>query len=108
MRKTVMVRQATQVVTLLLILTMSGCVCTDPPEADLLRENRRHLIESIRPALVEALVKAKKPDGSPAYIDAYKNKKVDLLDEIIRGSARVAPTEKDGGLYTPELPPWKE
>lgn len=87
---------------------MAGCVCTDPPEADLLRENRKQLIESIRPALVDALHRATRPDGSPLYIDAYRNKKVDLLDEIIRQSARVAPNDEDQGEYTPEPLPWKE
>ena len=79
---------------LALILLMTGCVCTDPPEADLLRENRKHLTESIRPALVEALDKATKPDGSPAYIDAYKDEKKNLLDRIISESARVAPDKE--------------
>lgn len=91
----------------LMLMLMSGCACSNPPEADLLRENRKHLIESIRPALVEALDKAKKPDGTPMYIDAYRTKKVDLLDEIIRQSARVAPNDTDQGLYTPKQIPWK-
>jgi hypothetical protein len=86
-----MKRQMTWMVALLLALLMSGCACTDPPEADLLRENRKHLVESIRPTLVEALDKATNPDGSPAYIDAFKTEKVALLDRIISESARVAP-----------------
>ena len=90
----------------LLLLVSAGCVCTDPPEADLLRENRRHLIESIRPALVDALNKAKGPDGAPLYIDAYRNEKVNLVDRIISESARLAPSEEDQGKYTPEPLPW--
>lgn len=89
------------------LILMTGCACTDPPEADLLRENRRHLIESIRPALVDALNRAKKPDGTPLYIDPYRDEKVNLLDEIIRQSARVAPNDEDGGQYAPEPLPWK-
>lgn len=73
-----------------------------------MRENRKHLIESIRPALVDALNRAQKPDGTPLYIDAYRKKKVDLLDEIIRQSARVAPNEEDGGNYAAEPLPWEK
>jgi hypothetical protein len=57
--------------------------------------------------LVDALNRAQKPDGSPLYIDPYRDEKVNLLDEIIRSSARVAPTEEDAGTYTPEPLPWK-
>lgn len=89
------------------LLLATGCACTNPPEADLLRENRRHLIESIRPALVDALNRAQKPDGKPLYIDPYRDEKVNLLDEIIRQSARVAPSDTDGGVYQPEPLPWK-
>jgi len=103
-----MKRQMTWMVALLLSLLISGCACTNPPEADLLRENRKHLIESIRPALADSLDKAKKPDGTPAYIDAYRDEKMNLLDEIIRQSARIAPTDEDGGQYTPAAFPWKE
>lgn len=95
-------------VVVLSLLLMTGCACTDPPEADLLRENRKHLIESIRPALVEALDRATKPDGSPAYIAPYKIEKVNTLDRIISESARVAPSDEDGGVYTPEPLPWSE
>ena len=105
----VMVNRTLLALTLSLTLLTSGCAWFGtPPEADLLKENRKHLIESIRPALVDALDKATKPDGTPLYIDAYRNKKVDLLDEIIRQSARVAPTEEDEGKYTPESPPWRQ
>jgi hypothetical protein len=92
----------------LLMLLTAGCACTDPPEADLMRENRKHLIESVRPALVDALNRAQKPDGASLYIDAYRDEKVHLLDRIITGSARVAPSEEDAGAYTPEPLPWKE
>lgn len=92
--------------TALVLLMTAGC-CSNPPEADLLREERRHLIESIRPALVDALHRAQKPDGSPLYIDPYRDEKVNLLDEIIGSSARVAPTEEDGGVYKPEPLPWR-
>ena len=90
------------------LLLLVGCACNNPPEADLMRENRKHLVESIRPALVEALDRATGPDGEPLYIDAYRIEKVNLLDEIIRQSARVAPTEEDAGVYTPEPLPWNE
>jgi len=103
-----MVKRTMWAVAMLLTLMVSGCVCTDPPEADLLRENRKHLIESIRPALVEALDNARKPDGSSLYIDAYKIEKAKLLDRIIIESARVAPSDEDGGLYTPKPLPWAE
>ena len=88
-----MLKQKMIAVTLGLLL-MTGCVCTDPPEADLLRENRKHLTESIRPALEEAMDKATKPNGKPAYIDAYKQEKLNLLDRIISESARVAPDKE--------------
>ena len=65
-------------------------------------------MESIRPALVDALHKAKKPDGKPLYIDPYRDEKVKLLDEIIRQSARVAPSDKDQGQYAPKPLPWKK
>lgn len=90
----------------LLLVLVTGC-CTNPPEADLLRENRKHLIESIRPALVDALNRARGEDGQPLYIDPYRDEKVNLLDEIIRQSARVAPNDEDGGQYAPEAPPWR-
>ena len=44
---------------------------------------------------MEALDKATKPDGTPAYIDAYKTEKVNLLDRIISESARIAPDEEE-------------
>jgi hypothetical protein len=90
----------------MLLLMTVGCA-SNPPEADLLREHRRHLIESVRPALVDALNRAKDAEGNPLYIDPYRDEKVNLLDEIIGSSARVAPTEEDGGVYTPEPLPWK-
>lgn len=65
-------------------------------------------MESIRPALVDALDKAKGPDGEPLYIDAYRDEKVNLLDRIISESARIAPSDEDGGEYTPEPLPWKK
>jgi len=102
-----MVKQKLTVI-LVGLLLMTGCACTNPPEADLLRENRKHLIESIRPALVDSLNRAQKPDGTPLYIDAFRTKKVELLDEIIRQSARVAPTDEDQGEYAAEPLPWKE
>jgi hypothetical protein len=101
-----MVKQRLVILALVLMLALAGC-CSNPPEADLLREHRRHLIESIRPALVDALDRAKKPDGSPLYIDPYRDEKVNLLDTIIQSSARVAPSEEDGGVYQPALPPWR-
>ena len=104
-----MVKRTTLVSFLLLTLLMSGCAWFGtPPEADLLRENRQHLVESIRPALVDALDKARRPDGMPLYIDPYRDEKVNLLDRIIIESARVAPSDEDGGLYSPEPLPWKE
>jgi len=72
-----------------------------------MRENRRHLIESVRPALVDALDRAKDAEGNDLYIDAYRDEKVNLLDRIISESARVAPSDEDGGVYTPEALPWK-
>jgi len=102
-----MVKQKLMVILLGLLLT-TGCACTNPPEADLLRENRKHLIESLRPALVDSLNRAQKPDGTPLYIDAYRDEKVNLLDRIISESARVAPTDEDGGQYAPEPFPWKK
>jgi len=54
------------------------------------------------------LNRAQKPDGTPLYIDAFRTKKVELLDEIIRQSARVAPTDEDQGEYAAEPLPWKE
>jgi hypothetical protein len=57
--------------------------------------------------LVDALDRAKGPDGEPLYIDPYRDEKVNLLDEVIRSSALVAPTEEDKGAYTPEPLPWK-
>jgi len=93
---------------MILLPVTNGCAWFGtPPEAELLQENRKHLVESIRPALVDALHKAKGPDGEPIYIDAYRTEKVNLLDEIIRQSARVAPTDEDQGQYTPEPLPWK-
>jgi hypothetical protein len=38
--------------------------------------------------------KATKPNGKPAYIDAYKQEKLNLLDRIISESARVAPDKE--------------
>jgi len=91
-----------------MVFGLTGCCVLDPPEADLLRENRKHLIESIRPALVDALDRAVDKNGTGLYIDAYRDEKVNLLDRIISESARVAPTEEDAGVYTPEPLPWKK
>ncbi len=92
---------------LVLLVGLTGCVL-DPSEADMLRENRRHLIESIRPALVDALDRAQDKNGNDLYIDAYRDEKVNLLDRIIAESARVAPSDEDKGVYKPEPTPWKE
>lgn len=73
-----------------------------------MRENRRHLIESTRPALVDALNRAVDANGDPLYIDAYRDEKVATLDRIISESARIAPSDEDGGQYAPEPLPWKE
>jgi hypothetical protein len=56
---------------------------------------------------VDALNRAQKADGSPLYIDAYRDEKVNLLDTIIEQSARVAPSDEDSGQYAPEPLPWK-
>lgn len=101
-----MVKQKLIAVVVVAFLATTGCV-TNPPEADFLREERKHMIESIRPALVDALNRAQKPDGTPLYIDPYRDEKVNLLDEMIRGSARIAPTDEDGGKYEPEPLPWR-
>lgn len=89
------------------LLLLVGC-CSNPPEADVLRNHRKQLIESIRPALVDALEKAVDKEGKPLYIDAYRTEKVNLVDEIIAASARVAPTDEDGGKYTAPALPWAQ
>ena len=55
---------------------------------------------------MDALNRAQDKEGNNLYIDAYRNEKVNLLDRIISESARVAPTDEDGGVYTPEPLPW--
>jgi len=57
---------------------------------------------------VDALHRAVDEDGQPLYIDPYRDEKVNLLDRIIEGSARVAPTDEDGGQYAPEPLPWRQ
>jgi hypothetical protein len=57
---------------------------------------------------VDALNRAQDKDGNNLYIDAYRDEKVNLLDRIISESARVAPSDEDGGAYVAEPLPWKE
>ena len=55
---------------------------------------------------MDSLNRAQDKEGNNLYIDAYRVEKVNLLDRIISESARVAPTDEDGGVYTPEPLPW--
>ena len=58
-----------------------------------------------RPALVDALDKAKKENGKPAYIEPYKDEKVGVVDTTIESIDRVYPPEKP---YERGALPWKE
>lgn len=87
-----------------LVVWTSGCACFgEPPEKALLLEIRKDMVESVRPALVDALDNAKGPDGQPLYIDAYRTEKVNLVDRVIQSVDRVYPPEQP---YTPEPLPW--
>jgi hypothetical protein len=86
----------------LLVVGMAGCKC---PEKALILQLRENLVVSTRPALVDALDKAKKKNGKPAYIDAYRDEKVATVDTSIESIDRVYPPEEP---YVREALPWKE
>ena len=85
------------------VILLNGC-CLFATDEDLLRLIRQDLKESLRPAFVEALDKAKDDDGNSLYIEEYKDAKVELLDTMIKSIDRVYPPETP---YHPEPLPWK-
>ena len=89
------------ILAVLLVVGMTGCTC---PEQALLIQIRKNLVTSTRPALADALDKAKKPNGKPAYIDAYRNEKVATVDTTIEAIDRVYPPKDP---YVREPLPWK-
>jgi len=93
----------------LMLCASSGCCLFTKGDEDLLKEIRSGLVESVRPALVDALDKAKDAEGNPIYIDPYRNEKVNLVDGMVKAIDRVYPNTDDSGQaapYNPKQPPW--
>jgi hypothetical protein len=96
---------------LVMTVLLSGCSLFCPSDEPLLREIRSTLIESTRPGLVDALDKARGPDGTPLYIDAYRNEKVNVVDQMVQSIDRLYPPVDESGNpapYAPEPKPWGE
>lgn len=98
------------IVAVLLAVFLTGCSCLGESDEMLLREIRKDLDESVRPALVDAMHKAKTTDGKPAYIEPYKDEKARLVDTMINAIDRVYPNKDKNGktiMYVPKPLPWK-
>jgi hypothetical protein len=77
-----------------LVLLLVGCF--GPDHGDLLRENRKHLVESVIPNYAKALQEACNADGGPLYILDYKHENVGVAGAMVLGIDRVlgdGPTE---------------
>lgn len=96
---------------LVIALSFTGCCALSESDEALLREIRSTLVESTRPALTDALDNAKKDDGSPLYIDAYRDERVNTVDTMVEAIDRVYPAVDDSGNpepYEREPLPWKD
>lgn len=92
-----------------LILMLSGCCLFVENDDALILEIRADIVESIRPAMVDALDMAKDETGAPAYVDPYKTEKVNLLDQMVDSIDRVHPPVNEDGEPAPYVPaklPW--
>lgn len=92
---------------LALVVSMSGCAIFGATDEALLREVRKDLVESTRPALVDALNHAR---GHNGMIDPLRTEKVNTVDAIIDSVDRVYPPEDEDGNPNPYRPspiPWE-
>lgn len=90
------------------VLAMStGCCAIFGSDEPLLREIRADIVESIRPGMVDAMDKARNPDGTHIYIEPYMDAKIELLDTTVESIDRVYPPA-DGEPYKPEPAPWED
>ena len=95
------------VLSLILLLPLSGCCSLFATDEDLLRETRKALVESTRPALVDALDAARPHDG---MVDDLRTERVNTVDQIIESIDRVYPAVGENGEekpYDPEPLPWR-
>lgn len=93
----------------LIAISVSLCGCRLLGESDeaLMRQIRLDLVESTRPALVNALDKAR---GHDNMIDPLRTEKVKTVDRMILSIERVYPnTDEEGNLtpYSPAPMPWE-
>ena len=95
------------ILSLLLVLPLSGCCLLGASDEALLREIRQGLVESTRPALVDALHHAR---GHDNVIDALRSERVNTVDAMIDSVDRVYPPEDKDGHPAPHKPaplPWE-
>ena len=85
---------------LIIMLSFSGCPSLSATDEDLMREIRVDLVESTRPALVEALRVARPYDG---MIDPLRTERVKTVDAIIGSIDRVYPPADEDGDGVPDI-----
>jgi hypothetical protein len=93
---------------LALALVLGLCGCFGADHGDLLKENRKHLVEKVWPSYADALQNAKYPDGKPLYIVELRDAQLEIVTSMIQAIDTVLPPEGEEKAWTPPAVPWAD